>query len=297
MNYFNKLPHHTQGALYNILACLFASIMVAIVHHLSRDFHVFFIVMLRNLFGLAFFVPHLFHGEKSIFKTKHIKLHLTRGLIGMTSMFFWFYSVSVLPLAEATSISFAGPILTMLVAVFFLKEKIHPNVWIAVIIGFIGVLLIIRPGFKELHFAHLSNIIAVSLWAVTNALIKTMTKTEKPQTIVAYMSLVMFVFSIPFAVFHLQVVDFECVTYFVLLGIFSNLTHICISMSLSKADLSFIQPFDFTRLIFTVIIAYFFFGEPLDYWVFIGSAVIFSGIIITTSSKSRWKKNVEPVIN
>jgi drug/metabolite transporter (DMT)-like permease len=297
MKYFHKLSNVAQGAWLNVLACFFASIMVAIVHHLSKDFHVFFIVMLRNLFGLAFFLPHFFRSQGSVFKTSHLKLHLTRGVIGMTSMFFWFYSVSILPLAEATAISFVGPILTMMVAVFFLKEKVHHNVWIACFVGFLGVLITIRPGFRELHFAHLSNLIAVALWAITNALIKTMTKTEKPQTIVAYMTLVMFFFSIPFAAFYMQVVDLESAIYFVLLGLFSNLTHLCISSALSKADLSYIQPFDFTRLIFTVIIAYFLFSEPLDYWVFIGSAVIFLGIMITASKKSRWKKNIEPVIN
>ncbi len=296
-NYINKFSNNAQGAFYNVLACFFASIMVAIVHHLAKDFHVFFIVMLRNLFALAFFLPHFFYGKKSIFKTNNLQLHVSRGIIGMSSMFFWFYSVSVLPLAEATSISFVGPILTTIVAVLFLKEKAKANVWIAVIIGFAGVMIILRPGFKQLQLAHLSNIMAVTLWAVTNCLIKTMTKTEKPQTIVAYMSLVMFIFSIPFGLFHLQAVDLNAVICFVFLGIFSNLTHMSLSIALSKADLSFVQPFDFTRLIFTIIIAYFFFSEPLDSWVLIGSAVIFLGIITATSKKESWKKKIEPVIN
>lgn len=263
--------------------------MVAVVHKLAFDYNIFFIVMVRNFFSLLFFVPQIMYDYKAVFSTKKMSLHIYRGINGLIAMFAWFYSISILPMSEAVSISFIAPILTTIAAIYILKEKVKGNAWIALFIGFVGILIILRPGFKEMQLAHLLCLAAVMMWAITNVLIKVMIKTEKPQTVVAYMSLIMLILSIPFALPYLQTISANDLFWFMLLGIFSNLTHASISMSYSKADLSLMQPFDFIRLIFTVIIAYLAFGEVVDFWVIIGSMVILSGVIIVAPHK-KWRK-------
>lgn len=282
-----------QGIFYNILACFFASILVAIVHHLSSEFHIFFIVMMRNFFALIFFLPQIIRNHNGIFKTEKISLHIWRGLNGLLSMFIWFYAVSLLPLSEAVAISFIAPIFTTAAAKFFLKENVKSHIWVATFIGFIGILIVLRPGFKEFKTAHLAAIVSTTLWVVSNLFVKTMSKTERPQTIVAYMSLIMLITSIPFALPHMQPIDLQNFCYFAALGLVSNLTHIYISRSFSKADLSLVQPTDFTRLIFTTIIAYFAFGEMVDFWVIIGSLVILSGTIIALQKQRTTKRRVK----
>jgi drug/metabolite transporter (DMT)-like permease len=280
MNFLTKLSHNSQGIFYALCACFFASILIAIVRHLSADFHIFFIVMMRNFFGLFFFLPQILQNHKSVFRTQKLHLHIFRGLNGLASMIIWFHVVTVLPLSEAVSISFIIPILTTIAAIFFLKEKVKAKAWIGTFIGFIGILIILRPGFKEFNSIYFFSFASVILWVISNIIIKIMTKTEKPATIVAYMSLVMLIASIPFAISHLKPIDNISLFWFALLGLASNLTHICVSNSYSKTDLSVVLPFDFTRLIFTMIISYFAFDETVDLWVILGSLVILSGVII-----------------
>lgn len=301
MSFFQKFSNNAQGISYAVAACFFASLLIAIVRFLSAEFHIFFIVLMRNFFGLLFFLPQIARDYKSVLKTTKINLHIFRGVNGLLSMFIWFHVVTVLPLAEAVSISFIIPILTTAVAVIYLKEKVRSHNWIACFIGFIGILIILRPGFKEFNTAYFYSFASVFLWIISNILIKTMTKTEKPQTIVAYMSLTMLLCSIPFALPYVKAVNLENFLWFALLGLISNLTHICISNSYAKADLSYVQPFDFTRLIFTAIISYFAFGEVIDFWVVFGSLVILCGVVIVMprrkSKKLQAAIETSPTIN
>lgn len=289
MHYFHRLSSNAQGICYAILSCFLASILIALVRHLSQEFHIFFIVMMRNFFGLLFFLPQIFHDYKKVFATNKLRLHIFRGVNGLASMMIWFHVVTVLPLSEAVSISFIIPILTTVAAIIFLKEKVKSHSWIASFIGFIGILIILRPGFKTFNPAYFYSFASVILWVISNLIIKIMTKTEKPHTIVAYMSFVMLICSIPFAMPYMEPINFANFLWFALLGVVSNLLHIFISSAYSKADLSYVQPFDFTRLIFTAIISYFAFGEIIDFWVIIGSLVILCGVIIVMPKRQSKK--------
>lgn len=295
MKFIQRFSNDGQGIFYAICSCFFASILISLVRHLSQDFHVFFIVMVRNFFGLVFFLPQIVRDYQTVLRTKRLKMHIARGVNGLFSMMCWFQAIAAIPLAEAVSISFIIPIITTALAVFFLKEKTKQHTWSACFIGFVGILIILRPGFREFHFAYFYCFISVVLWTISNFLIKSMTKTEKPHTIVAYMSLVMLLVSIPIAFPHLKPIDFESLLYFIALGAVSNLTHICISNSYAKSDLSTVQPFDFTRLIFTAIISYFFFQEIVDCFVIIGSLVILSGTILAMPKRKKSQQKLEPV--
>jgi drug/metabolite transporter (DMT)-like permease len=280
MNLLGKLSNNTQGIFYAICSCFFASVLIAIVRHLSADFHILFIIMVRNFFGLLFFLPQILRDHNSVFKTKKLHLHILRGLNGLISMVLWFNVVTVLPLSEAVSISFIIPILTTVTAIFLLKEKVYTRGWIATAIGFLGILIILRPGFKEFNVIYFYSFASVIMWVISNIIIKVMTKSEKLTTIVVYMSLIMLISSIPFAIPYIKPLDFNNICWFALLGLTSNLAHICISSSYSKANLSTVQPFDFTRLIFTIVISYFAFDETIDAWVILGSLIILCGVII-----------------
>lgn len=286
----SKLSPKYQGIIFAILSCFFASVLIAIVRHLSSDYHIFFIVMVRNFFGLLFFLPQIMRDYKHVLATNKLRLHIFRGVNGLVSMLIWFHVVTVLPLSEAVSVSFIIPIITTVVAIIFLKEKVKSHAWVGTFIGFIGILIILRPGFKEFNYAYFYSFASVILWVISNIVIKVMTRTEKPQTIVAYMSFVMLICSIPIAFPYMEPIGLESFFWFALLGLVSNLTHICISNSYAKSDLSAVQPFDFTRLIFTAIISYFAFDEVIDVWVIIGSLVILFGVIIVMPRRDGHKK-------
>ena len=292
MRFLNKLSDSSQGIAYVILACLFASILIAMVRHLSKEFNIFFIVMVRNLFGLAFLLPGIIQSKCEIFRTEKLWLHVIRGLNGLASMTIWFYVITIMPLSEAVSVSFVIPIITTIAAIIFLKEKVTTKSWIAIFIGFTGILVILRPGFNQFHIGYFYSFISVILWSASNIMVKMITKTEKINTIVAYTSLVMLIASIPLAIPYIKPISFENLIWFAALGLVSNLVYVFISTSYSKADLSIVQPFDFTRLIFTAIISYFAFDEVIDIWVIIGSLIILCGVIIVAPRKNRKKTSV-----
>ena len=114
-----------------------------------------------------------------------------------------------------------------------------------------------------------------------------MTDTDKPETIVAYMSFIMLVLSIPLGIMHPASMNFSDIFWLAMLGLFSNLSHMAMSTAYSKVDLSVVQPFDFTRLIFTSIISYFAFGESLDFWSGFGALIILFGTIFVAPKRKR----------
>lgn len=285
MNYINKLSDNSQGIFYAILSCFYVSIMVGMVRHLSMEFNVFFVIMMRNFFAFMFFVPQIVKTRARIFKTERFGLHLVRNINGFVGMSLWFYAVTLVSLSDAISITFIVPIITTFAAMVFLREKVGAKAWISMVIGFIGILIIIRPGFKEFHSAYILTFAATVTWAITNVIIKIMTKTERPNTIVAYMSLLTFLISLPFGLYFAKEMSLTDVFWFSMIGLFSNLAHVAMTNSYAKVDLSVVQPFDFLRLIFTSIVAYVFFDEVLDFYTFIGAVIIMFGVIFVAPKK------------
>ena len=288
-NFFSAQINHEQnyrGIFEIILSCFLLSIVVALVRHLNQNFHIFFIVMMRNFFGLIFLLPQFIKNRGTIFQTKNIYLHVFRGGNGTISMFFWFYAVNSLPLSEAVSLSFLTPIVTTIASMIFLKEKVSKNIFMASFISFIGVIIILRPGFHKFDEGYIFSFCSIIFWTISNLIVKTMTKTDKPQTIVAHMTFFMFIFSMPFALPYLAPLNFIAFFEFLALGVISNISYKLIAEAYSKNDLSILQPFDFSRLIFTSLVAYFIFDEKLDIWVFFGSLIILFGLILIVKKKS-----------
>ncbi|MBL6665256.1 MAG: DMT family transporter, partial [Rickettsiales bacterium] len=264
---WSHLSNNAKGIICAILSAFFGALLVILVRYLAQDFHVFFIVMVRNFLALLLLVPNIFYHRHNIFKTNRPRLHLFRGFNGLVSMYLWFYIVTIIPLSEAVSISFVVPILSSVVAVFYLKEVVRREIFLACILGFIGVLVILRPGFKEFNNAYFFSFASLILWTISNVTIKVMTRTEKTQTIVVYMTIIMLVASIPLGLFYLEPLSLRDVLLLLALGLTSNLLHFSISNAYKLVDLSYVQPFDFMRLLFTAVLAYFVFGEIIDFWV------------------------------
>lgn len=296
MNFISGYSKKSQAIFFTILTCFLVSVLIAIVRHLSSNFHVFFIVMMRNFFAFSLFIPLMLKGRSELFKTKNLHLHVLRNLNGLVAMLIWFYTVTLMPLPEAVSFTFIVPIITTLAAVFFLKEKVNSRIWIALFVGFIGILIITRPGFHEFKMAYILALATTVLWSISNLLVKKMTNTDKPETIVAYMSFIMLIFSIPLGLTQLKAMTFNDVFWLFMLGLLSNLSHMSMSTAYSKVDLSVVQPYDFTRLIFISIISYFAFDEVIDKYCIIGSLIILAGtIFIAPKSKKEYNEAKEAV--
>ena len=286
---FFKLPknHRYQGVPEIILTSLYLSIMVALVRDLAKDYHIFFIVLMRNIFGTIFLIPKFIIHQKSLFSSNNIYLHFLRSANGTASMFLWFYAIILLPISEAISLSFLTPLTTTLASSFFLKEKVNKKIFIACFISFVGVLIILRPGFNEFKIGYIFCFGSILLWTLSNLMVKTMTKTDKTRNIVAQMTIYMLIFSIPFALPYIKPINFIGIIKFIIIGFFSNQCYRLIAQAYKKNDLAILQPFDFSRLIFASIIAFLFFNETPDIFVFFGSLVILFGMIISLKQQKK----------
>jgi drug/metabolite transporter (DMT)-like permease len=294
LNFRLFLLHHysekTQSILFMISGTLWFSIMTAIVRYLSDEMDVMEIAFFRNAFALFFMVPWLLQAGVGSIGTSKLWLYGWRGLNGMVAMVLWFTALQKLPLPEAVSLSFTTPLFTTLAAMIFLHEKVGIHRWAALLAGFAGTVFILRPGMENFNQASLLVLAATVLWSVSNILIKQLTRTESPHTIVFYMTLMMTPVSLPMALLHWKTPDLRQILWLVALAAVANLAQISISKAYSKADMSVVQPFDFMRLIFVSLIAYFAFNEVLDLQTLLG-ALIIVGSTVYISHRETLAKN------
>lgn len=285
-----KKPNkYSQGIFWMLVSCLAAAIMVSIVRHLSANMgmHPFLIVFYRNAFALMLFMPWFMKVGPQVLKTRRLKVYFARAFIGLSAMFLWFYSLTVVPLAVATSLSFTAPLLTVLFAMYVLKEKSDKHKWIAMFFGFVGVLVILRPGTEAFDPNAMTVLVATIFWAMSGIIIKSLTRTDSPWTVAFYMVLVMTPMSLPFALNYMEPLTFRDLIWLLALGFIANIFQISISYAIWLSDFSAIMPFDFTRLIFVSIISYFAFGEVVDMWTMFGAVVIMASAVYAVHHETK----------
>jgi drug/metabolite transporter (DMT)-like permease len=169
---------------------LFAA-MHASIRHLSGDLHPFEIAFFRNLFGLLPLLPWILRWGLALLRTDRLSLHLVRTAFNLVAMLSFFYALSITPLSEVTALGFTAPIFTTVLAVLVLREVVGIRRWSAIALGFIGTLIILRPGFHELGTGQLLTLLSSLAWACALMTIKTLSRTESSITITAYMGLLM----------------------------------------------------------------------------------------------------------
>ena len=280
-------PGETQGALvprmapamraaaWMLLACACFSSMNGIVRHLGQqELPVLVIVFFRSLFGLLAMLPWLLRPGLASLRPGRPGLHALRVAIGLVAMVAWFYSLSKMPLAEATALSFTTPLFASVAAVLILGEVMRARRWTATLIGFAGAMIILRPGLAEFTLATACVLGAALLMAVSQTLIKLLARVEHPNATVFWLVLMMTPVSLLPALFTWQTPSAEQFAWLAALGVIATLGHQAMARAMRQADATAIYPLDFTRLIFASIIGTLAFDEVPDAWTWAGAAVI-----------------------
>jgi len=267
-------PLHGVGLMLGS-TLLFAA-MHASIRHLSADLHPFEMAFFRNVFGLLFVVPWIVRYGLVLLRTERIGLHLVRTAFNLMAMLSFFYALSITPLSEVTALGFTAPIFTTVLAVLVLREVVGPRRWAAIAIGFVGTLIILRPGFHEVGAGQLLTLFSSLAWACALMAIKTLSRTESSVTIIAYMGLLMIPASLVPAVFVWQWPVGAQWWWLVAIGLLGGAGQLCMTEALKQADTSVVMPIDFCKLIWVAVIAYLAFGEIPGLYTWLGGAVIFS---------------------
>ncbi len=266
---------YIRAALHMAAAASFLSMMIVSIRFVADDLDAPVVVFFRSIFSIVLFMPLLMRGGFQYFATDKFRVYFVRGIIAVVSMILWYYALAVTPLAEAVSLSFTAPLFTTVAAIFYLHESVGPRRWTALAIGFLGVLIILQPGFAEITRAHVLLLLSSALVAVSLMMVKVLSRTESPEKIVGWLVFLMAPLSLIPALFVWNWPAPDQYFWLVVIAVGGTGGHVMLARALRLAETSAIMPFDFLRLPLVAIIAYLMFAEKIDLWTWIGGAVIF----------------------
>lgn len=284
---FDALPAPVRGACWMILSGLFFSLAAATVRHLAQDMHVIQISFFRALFGTMVFLPWFSRMGLSGFRTRHTKIYIARGISSVAAMFLWFGAIAIMPIADATAISFAQPLFISVAAVLILAEPMRANRWAGLVIGIAGGLLILRPGFGAVNMGALMVLGSSVFIASTAIMVKIMARDDPPDMIAMYQVLYMIPMTLVPAVFFWIWPTWEQLFWAVMVGVFSTYAQRAYTRAYAASDASAVTPFDFVRLPFSAGLGFVLFVELPDLWTVAGGVVIFVGSSIVVHGEAR----------
>ena len=272
-----------KAITFNLLAWVMLPIMDGFAKYLSSDLPVLQITWARYFFTVAFTFPIMFFFYRNQLKwSEKPKLQFLRGLILLTANICFFYSISVISLAKALTLAFVAPLIVTAFSPIFLSEKVGLRRWLAVIIGFIGSLVVIRPGFVEINLASLAALGTGVMYGFYLIITRKLSTSDNPL-------LTLLLTGVVGATIISMVMPFVWVkptlnqwSMMAAIGIFACVGHLFLILSLKYADASKLAPFSYFEIITNIIIGYYFFSDFPDNWTFLGLFIIvISGIYIS----------------
>ena len=272
-----------KAIIFNLLAWVMLPIMDGFAKYLSSDLPVLQITWARYFFTVAFTFPIMFFFYRNQLKwSDKPKLQFIRGLILLIANICFFYSISVISLAKALTLAFVAPLIVTAFSPMFLGEKVGFRRWSAVVIGFVGSLVVIRPGFVEINLASLAALGTGVMYGFYLIITRKLSTSDNPL-------LTLLLTGIVGAVIITCVMPFVWVTpslnqwsMMAAIGVFACIGHLFLILSLKYADASKLAPFSYFEIITNIIIGYYFFSDFPDNWTFLGLFIIvLSGIYIS----------------
>ena len=280
-----------KAIVFNLLAWVMLPIMDGFAKYLSADLPVLQITWARYFFTVAFTFPIMFFFYRNQLKwSDKPKLQIIRGLILLIANICFFYSISVISLAKALTLAFVAPLIVTAFSPMFLGEKVGVRRWSAVVIGFIGSLVVIRPGFVEINLASLAALGTGVMYGFYLIITRKLSTSDNPL-------LTLLLTGIVGAVIITCVMPFVWVTpslnqwsMMAAIGVFACIGHLFLILSLKYADASKLAPFSYFEIITNIIIGYYIFSDFPDNWTFLGLFIIvISGIYISRREKKKKK--------
>jgi drug/metabolite transporter (DMT)-like permease len=283
------VPDNRRGILWMLLFTICVGTMHACIRHVSTTgLHPFEIAFFRNVFGLIVAIPWFIRLGLQPLKTTRFGFLGLRGVLNVISMLAFFYALSIAPLAQVTALSFSAPIFATLLAMVVFGERAGVRRWTAIVVGFVGTLVILRPGFTDIGLGAVLTLAAALLWGVCMLIIKSLGRTESAVTITIYMSLVMAPLSLIAALFVWQWPTAEQLIWLIAIGTLGGAGQMSMAQALRTAETHVVMPVDFVKLIWVSAIAYVAFAEVPDAFTWIGGTMIFASTAFIA-----WREHVK----
>jgi len=277
-----------KAIFYNLLAWAILPFMDTIAKYLSSELSFFQITWARYFFTVLFTLPFMFFFfRKNLTWSTQPKLQIFRGLTLLFANILFFYSISIISMAKALTLAFVAPLITTALSPIFLGEKVGVRRWSAVIIGFVGSLIVIQPGFIEFNLASISALGTGFFYGIYLVITRKLHSSDSPLLTLLLTGVVGAVLASLFVPVVWVNPTFNQWSLLALMGIFACLGHLFLILSLKYADASKLAPFGYFEIVTNVILGYYFFGDFPHYWTWVGLAIIVcSGIYISLRERS-----------
>jgi drug/metabolite transporter (DMT)-like permease len=264
-----------RAATLMLTSTVFFGLMAVTIRLASARLSTFEIAFFRNLFGLLALLPLLRYSAPGVFRTRQLPRYFVRSTIGIGSMLCGFWAIGHLPMAQAISLSYSTPLFVTIAAVIWLGEVVRRRRWTAVILGFIGVLVIVRPGTEGFSAGSLVAIAAAVLSSVVAIQIKQLSRVDPPDTIVFYTYAFWVPLSFVPALFAWQWPQGIEWLWLVAIGVFGTGGQLFWTRALKLGEVSALTPISFMQLPLVTALAWLLFDEGVSHWTVAGALIIF----------------------
>ena len=283
-------------ALLALGATFFGSFMGAGVKLLSDDLHPIVICFYRSLMGLILITPFVIRNNFKALQTQNMRLQIFRASINVISMICWFSAIGMMHFEKATALGFTTPLFTTVLAVIVLGEVIRFHRTAALLLGFIGIIIIIRPGYVPFEFGTVLMLIASFSFSFVLIFVKKLSATDSSLTIIFYHLLYMTPVFFILSLFYWENINLYQLIVFTLMGASGLLSHWCLAQAFKMSDTTFVMPLQFTKLIWASLIGLFIFAEQPDIWTWVGGVIIFISVVYITYREAFKKKGTQKPI-
>ncbi|MDG2458490.1 MAG: DMT family transporter [Alphaproteobacteria bacterium] len=262
------------GIMWMVLTTILFVGVTATVRYLEGEVPAPQAAFLRYAIGTLLLTPSLITLIKVKPNKPLMNKFLLRGLVHSFGVTLWFYAMSVMPVAEVTAIGFLTYIFVSIGACIFLKEKLHKHRITAVIISFVGALIILRPGFKVIESGQLGMLMATVVFTASYLIAKIVSKERSSSEIVAMLSVFTTIFLIPSAIYSWEPISLEALLILTFTALIATIGHITMTQAIKAAPMVVTQPILFLQLVWASMVGLFLFDEQFDLYVIIGGTVI-----------------------
>lgn len=268
----------TRGVMLMVASTIGFSAMHTEVRYLAlnSEMHPIQIAFFRNLFGVLVFMPLIFRHGLGFLRTERLPMHGLRGVLNVLAMFAFFTGLGLAPLARVNALAFSAPLFAALLSVVILGERFQVRRWTAIVIGFLGTLVILRPGIAPIDTGSLLVLMSAGIWGVTMIVIRVLGRTESSLTTTGYMNIFLTTFSLLPAIYLWETPTGMAWFWLVVIGITGTLAQLALAEALKIAETTVVMPFDFLKIVWASTLGFILFSEVPDFYTFIGAAIIFT---------------------
>lgn len=287
---WSALPGNARGALWMIASGLGFTVMALLIKLLGDRLDSFQIAFFRCLIGFLAILPFVARYGISSLRTRSLGIHALRGIFGLVAMFASYYAIARMPLASYTALSFTKPLFSTLLAALILQEVVRWRRWTATLMGFVGVLVMVRPGAGTFDLAALFALADALSIAFLVTLVKRLPPGETTLVMLFYFGVVSTVASLPPALLTWRAPTAEELALLVGIGVLGVLSQSFWIRAYRAGEASVVAPFDYLRLLFAALAGFLAFGEMIDRWEVAGAAIIVVSTVYIARREARLRR-------